>query len=223
MSPQLRELSAEVLNELSGYSALVISAVAVLHFFAFLWLINWSRRDLRRMAADFDAFTRELKHRSVLDRSQGLSPQIDAFLADVREVLDDPARKAERQALARRVRILDEERRYLQSQSFETCYTVCRTMVEAYPLAGVLGTILAIGAALQSGQGNSQKTVADIVRNFGDSVWATFAGLLAAIVLMFLNSLVETRFRRLSETREHIRETIVRTKRELSLTEDVTP
>ncbi|MSR56368.1 MAG: MotA/TolQ/ExbB proton channel [Planctomycetaceae bacterium] len=223
MSPQLRELSAEVLNELSGYSAIFITGVAVLHVLAFGWLIHWSRRDLQRMAGDFDAFTRELKHRSVLDRSQGLSSQIDAFLADVREVLDDPTRKAERQALAKRVRILDEERRYLQSQSFETSYTVCRTMIEAYPLAGVLGTILAIGAALQASQGNSQKTVADIVRNFGDSVWATFAGLFAAIVLMFLNSLVETRFRRLTETREHVRETIVRTKRELSLPEDGAP
>lgn len=220
MSPHLRELSAEVLNRLSGYSAPFIAVVAVLHVFAFLWLIRWSRRDLRRMAGDFDSFTRELRHRSVLDRSLDLSSQIEAFLADVREVLDDPARKAEREALAKRVRTLDEERRYLQSESFETCYTVCRTMIEAYPLAGVLGTILAIGAALQAGQGNSQKTVADIVRNFGDSVWATFAGLLAAIVLMFVNSLVETRFRRLSETRAHIRETIQRTKRELSTPED---
>lgn len=217
MSPQLRELSAEVLNRLSGYSAPFIIIVAVLHFLAYMWLVRWSRRDLRRMAGDFDAFTRELKHRSVLDRSHGVASQIDAFLADVREVLDDPQRKAERQTLATRVRILDEERRYLQSQSFETCYTVCRTMIEAYPLAGVLGTILAIGAALQSGQGNSAKTVSDIVRNFGDSVWATFAGLSAAIFFMFLNSLVETRFNRLTEMRGQIRDTIARAKRELAL------
>lgn len=220
MSPHLRALSAEVLNALSGYSAIVIGLLAVLHVVAFLWLIRWSRRDLRWMAGDFDAFTRELKHRSVLQRNTDLTLQIDAFLADVREVLDDPTRKAERQALAKRVRTLDEERRYLQSESFETCYTVCRTMIEAYPLAGVLGTILAIGAALQAGQGNSQKTISDIVRNFGDSVWATFAGLFAAILLMFVNSLVETRFRRVTETRGHIRDTIVRTKRELSLPED---
>jgi len=217
MPPHLRELSAELLNRLAGLAAPVIAGVAVLHFFAFLWLINWARRDLRRMANDFDAFTRELKHRSLLDRSISLSDQIDAFLADVKDVLDDPSKKTERQALTLRLKILDEERRYLQSQSFETCYTVCRTMIEAYPLAGVLGTILAIGAALQSGHGDSQKTVSDIVRNFGDSVWATFAGLLAAIVLMFLNSLVETRFRRLGENREHVRETIARAKRELSL------
>ena len=217
MPPHLRELSAELLNRLAGLSAPVIAGVAVLHFFAFLWLISWARRDLRRMANDFDAFTRELKHRSLLDRSISLSDQIDAFLADVKDVLDDPSKKTERQALTLRLRILDEERRYLQSQSFETCYTVCRTMIEAYPLAGVLGTILAIGAALQSGHGDSQKTISNIVRNFGDSVWATFAGLFAAIVLMFLNSLVETRFRRLGENREHVRETIARAKRELSL------
>ena len=90
-------------------------------------------------------------------------------------------------------------------------------MIEAYPLAGVLGTILAIGAALQGGNENAQKTVANIVRNFGDSVWATFAGLVAAIVLMFINSLVETRFRRLSENRQQVRETVARAKRELSL------
>ena len=217
MPPHLRELSAELLNRLAGLSAPVIAGVAVLHFFAFLWLIGWARRDLRRMANDFDAFTRELKHRSLLDRSISLSDQIDAFLADVKDVLDDPSKKIERQALTLRLRILDEERRYLQSQSFETCYTVCRTMIEAYPLAGVLGTILAIGAALQSGHGDSQKTVSNIVRNFGDSVWATFAGLFAAIILMFLNSLVETRFRRLGENRQHVRETIARAKRELSL------
>ena len=217
MPPQLREMSAELLSRLAGWSAPVIAGVAVLHFLAFLWLAAWARRDLRRMATDFDSFTRELKHRSLLDTSISLSDQIDAFLADVKEVLDDPTKRAERLALTHRVKTLDEQRRYLQSQSFETCYTVCRTMIEAYPLAGVLGTILAIGAALQGGQDNAQKTVANIVRNFGDSVWATFAGLVAAIVLMFINSLVETRFRRLSENRQHVRETVARAKRELSL------
>ncbi|MCY2965388.1 MAG: MotA/TolQ/ExbB proton channel family protein [Planctomycetota bacterium] len=220
MSPHLRELSADLLNRLSGYSAPFIVGVAIVHILAYLWLIRWSRRDLRRMADDFDAFTREVKHRSVLDRSQGLASQINAFLADVGEVLDDPSRKQERQALAQRMRILDEERRYLQSESFESAYTVCRTMIEAYPLAGVLGTILAIGAALQGGHGDSQKTVSDIVRNFGDSVWATFAGLSAGILMMFLNSLVETRFRRLLEIRAQIRDTIARAKRELSLSGD---
>lgn len=211
------EMSAEWLKRLSGLSTPVIATVAVLHLFVFFWLMAWARRDLRRMASDFDQFTRELKYRSILERGSNLSDQIDAFLADIKDVLDDPAKTTERQNLWLRMRILDEERRYLQSHAFETWYTISRSMIEAYPLAGVLGTILAIGAALQSGQGNAQQTVSDIVRNFGDSIWATFAGLIAAVTLMFINSIVETKFRRLAENRLHVRETIARTKRELSI------
>jgi biopolymer transport protein ExbB/TolQ len=219
MMPQISsEFSTNLLNQLSDLSTPVIAGIAVFHLLVFIWLIAWAGRDLRRMAHDFDQFTRELKYRSILERGSNLSDQIDAFLADIKDVLDDPSKTAERQNLWQRMRILDEERRYLQSQAFETWYTICRSMIEAYPLAGVLGTILAIGAALQSGQGNAQQTVADIVRNFGSSIWATFAGLIAAITLMFVNSIVETRFRRLTENRLHVRETVARAKRELSIT-----
>ena len=211
------ETSTLLLNRLSGLAAPIIAIVAVLHLLAFFWLMGWARRDLRRMAADFDQFTRELKYRSILERGSNLSDQIDAFLADIKDVLDDPSKTAERQNLWQRMKILDEERRYLQSQAFETWYNVCRTMIEAYPLAGVLGTVLAIGAGLQSGQANAQQTIADIVRNFGDSIWSTFIGLFSAMVLMFVNSIVETKFRRLSENRLHVRETVARTKRELSI------
>jgi biopolymer transport protein ExbB len=211
------ETSTLLLNRLSGMAAPIIATVAVLHLLAFFWLMGWARRDLRRMASDFDQFTRELKYRSILERGSNLSDQIDAFLADIKDVLDDPSKSAERQNLWQRMKILDEERRYLQSQSFETWYTVCRTMIEAYPLAGVLGTVLAIGAGLQSGQANAQQTISDIVRNFGDSIWSTFIGLFSAMILMFVNSIVETKFRRLTENRLHVRETVARTKRELSI------
>ena len=217
MSYLTPEMSTQLLNRLSSLSATVIAGVALFHLFVFFCLVIWARRDLRRMASDFDQFTRELKYRSILERGSNLSDQIDAFLADIKDVLDDPSKSAERQNLWLRMRILDEERRYLQSHSFETWYTICRTMIEAYPLAGVLGTILAIGAALQSGQGDAHQTVADIVKNFGESIWATFFGLISAMVLMLVNSIVETKFRRLSENRVHVRETIARAKRELSM------
>ena len=215
------ETSADLLNRLSHLSTPVIASVALVHLLVFFWLIIWSHRDLRRMASDFDQFTRELKYRSILDRGSNLSDQIDAFLADIKDVLDDPSKTTERQNLWLRMRILDEERRYLQSHAFETWYNICRTMIEAYPLAGVLGTVLAIGAGLQSGQSNAQQTVSDIVRNFGDSIWSTFMGLFSAMVLMFVNSIVETKFRRLSENRVHVRETVARAKRELSMTAGV--
>jgi biopolymer transport protein ExbB len=209
--------SADLLHLVSTWATPVIAGTAALHFLAFLWLTAWARRDLRRLAGDFDAFTRDLKHRSLFERGADLTDQLDAFLADVRDVLDNSQQAADRQALHNRMKILDEERRYLHSQSFETAYNVCRTMIEAYPLAGVLGTILAIGAALQVSSGEEANAVNTIVKYFGVAIWSTFAGLIAAIGLMFINSLVEPRFLRLGESRLQVRETVARAKRELSL------
>ena len=84
--------------------------------------------------------------------------------------------------------MLDERRDYLQSMRFETAWNVARTMIEAYPLAGVLGTILAIGSALAADENAS---VAVIVTQFGAAIWSTFAGLTAAIGLMLLHSLMQ--------------------------------
>ncbi len=217
--PTLPVLPDGLLQGLSSISTLVILGAFALHLVFFWWLSAWARRDERRMAADFEAFTRDLKHRSILERGMPLSDQIEAFLADVKDVLDDPAKVSDRKALWQRIKILDEERRYLQSQSFETSYNVCRTMIEAYPMAGILGTVLAIGAALRIGKqsGETANTVGTIVEYFGDSIWSTFFGLVAAMTLMFWNSAVETRFQRLSENRGHVRETITRVKREMSL------
>ncbi len=207
-----------LLQQVSQWSTPVIAGAAVLHFLLFLWLSAWARGDLRRLAGDFDVFTRDLKHRSLFERGTNLSDQLDACLADVKDVLDDPRRDAERRALHARIKIPDEERRYLQSHAFETWYNVCRTMIEAYPLAGVLGTILAIGAALQLTPQDQDNAVGTIVRFFGDAIWSTFAGLIAAMWLMFINSWLEPRFRRLGESRTLVRETVARAKRELSLT-----
>ncbi len=204
-----------LLTDLSGLSTSIIVICCVLHVVAFILLWLWWRRDLRLIASTLDDFSRGLKHRSILDATSHLSDQIEAFLADVNEALDNPSRQDDRKLLLDRINILDEKRRYLSSLSFETCYHMARTMIEAYPLAGVLGTILAIGAALNSGPGAGD--VNAIVGRFGDAIWSTFAGLSAAILLMFLNSWMETSFARLAENRLHVREMISHAKRELSL------
>lgn len=208
----------ELLSQLSGLSTTIILCALAVHLFVFGLLWIWARRDLRNIASALFDFTRRLKNQSLLDSSAHLSDQIDAFLADVNDVLEDPSRKDDRAELLGRMRVLDEKRRYLNSMLFETVYNITRTMIEAYPLAGVLGTILAIGAALQSDAALEQGvTVSAIVGRFGDAIWSTFAGLMAAILLMFINSIVETGFERLSEDRRHVRETIARAKRELAM------
>lgn len=180
-----------------------------------LWVAY--RHNLRAIAQTLDDFTRGLKHRSVLDRNLALSDQIEAFLTDVKDALDIPAKSAERQELAIRMSILDEKRRYLHAMRFETIYNVWRSMIEAYPMAGILGTVLAIGAALQTDNQTGSATINAIVRNFGESIWSTFSALAAAVVLIFLNSWIEPAFARLSENREHVRDMVARAKRELAL------
>lgn len=207
----------ELIYRCSAWVMPAIITCGLFHLLYFFWLTLWARRDLRRLANDLDAFTRDLKHRSLFERGADLSEQIDAFLADIRDVLDDPLRKNDRQALRNRMQILDEERRYLHSQAFDTCYNVARTMIEAYPLVGTMGAILAIGSALQLSPDDQRNTVSTIVRFFGEAIWSTGAGLLAAVTLMFVNSLVETRFHRLSENRAHVREMVARVKRELAV------
>ena len=172
----------------------------------------------RLITGTLDDFTRDLRQRSVLGSTGHFSDQIEAFIADVNEVLDDPSRQTDRQGLLQRMKILDEKRRYLSSMLFETTYNICRTMIEAYPLAGVLGTILAIGAALQAGPDpETSSSVAMIVDRFGNAIWSTFAGLVSAILLMFINSVLEPSFQRLSQNREHVRDMVASSKRALSL------
>lgn len=213
------------LEYLSGLSTLAIAGAAAAHLLVFLLLLTWYRSDLRAIAGCLDDFTRDLNYRSVLGRSAPLTNQIDAFVQDINDVLADPNRREDRVRCLQRIHILDEKRSYLDSLSFETIGNMARTMIEAYPLAGVLGTILAIGSALQAGdaaQGAdaaqaATATMAGIVSRFGDAIWSTFAGLLAAMLLMFVNSILEPRFSRLTDCRVHVRDMVARAKRELGL------
>lgn len=210
-SLQIPSSMPELLGFLSDISTFVILVLFTVHLVAFIALWIWWRRDLRAIASWLDDFTRGLKHRSVLGHDGHLTDQIDAFLADVNDVLETGSSEG-RLVLFHRMNVLDEKRRYLKSMSFETCFNVCRTMIEAYPIMGILGTVLAIGSALQAGSG-----VAGIVSRFGEAIWSTFAGLLAAVLLMLINSILEPRFTRLAENRAAVRDTVGRTKRELAV------
>lgn len=212
---QLRPL----LESISSMVAPVILGVAAFHLFAFFLLWVWYRIDLRGIVGCLDDFTRGLQHRSVLNRTSPLINQIDAFVADINDVINDSSRTGDREVCLQRMHILDERRSYLDSLSFETAGNVTRTMIEAYPLAGVLGTILAIGSALQSPESGADVsgTMSGIVSRFGDAIWSTFCGLFAAILLMFVNSLLETRFERLTQSRIHVRDVVAGAKRELAM------
>ncbi len=117
------------LKYLSGLTATVIVGAAAFHLFCFFVLSIWYRRDLAVIAGSLDDFTRGLKHRSVLGRSAPLTNQIDAFVEDINDVVNDPSRVKDRTECLRRMHILDARRSYLDSLSFETASNVARTMI----------------------------------------------------------------------------------------------
>lgn len=198
-----------ILDQVSNQSTLGIAVIGGVHLFAFLVLGIWYRARLSAIAGLLDEFTRKLRHRSILDRRTSLGDQIEAFIADIREVLENPHRAVDRPALMTRIEILDERRNYLRSLGFDTCYNVARAMIEAYPLLGILGTILAIGLAVDT---PGTTSVAVIVSRFGQAIWSTCAGLVAGLVLLFVNSVYEPAFIRISEQQKQIRDLISRAK-----------
>ena len=210
-----------LLKQLSAASTYTICGAFCVHLLLLFILWVWYRRDLSRIASALFDFTKGIRNQSLLDSRAHLADQIDAFLADVNDVMDDPSRRSERSNLLARMKILDEKRRYLDSMSFETIYNMARTMIEAYPLAGVLGTILAIGAVLQTPEpvDASVSVVGSLLGELGKAIWSTAAGLVSAMILMFLNSCLEPSFTRLTENRVQVRHTIARVKRELALAE----
>lgn len=205
------------LGLLSEYSTQLIFAFFAVHlvWIAILWL--WWRRHLHVLANCMDDFTRGLKHRSGLDRWCHPTEQIEAFLADVRDVMSGPKDSPDRAALQIRIRIFDEKRRYLNSYLFETCNDLSRTMIEIYPLLGILGTLLAMGVGLATrAAGNSASSATMLTSRLGEAIWSTVAGLIASVFLMLINSLLDARFQRLHENRIAIREAVHHVKRELS-------
>ncbi len=205
-----------ILSAIAELSTSIITVAACLHLAVFALLVAWSKRDMRVLAGTLQDYTRDLRQRSVLDPTAHLTDQMEAFIADVEDVLNDPSRVQERQMLRNRLSLLDEKRRYLHALRFETIANSARVMIEAYPLAGVLGTIISIGAALNVSGGAEADTVSIIVARFGDAIWSTFAGLTAGLVLLLVNSLLEPSFHRLNEARAHMRAMVSAVKSRIS-------
>ncbi|TWU42317.1 MotA/TolQ/ExbB proton channel family protein [Novipirellula artificiosorum] len=190
----------------------IICLLGVFHLLAYAILRISAQRHLRSLAQSLERFTDGIGHRSRLDWRGHLTDQIDAFVEDVREAVKNPT---DRDAIGRRMSILDEQRSYLDSYRFETAWNVARSGIEIYPLLGVLGTIFALWLAMRQPIGDATATVGVIVERFGLAIDSTFAGLAMAIVLIVVNSFCETMFVRLLENRRAVRELVTDVKREL--------
>lgn len=208
-----------------------IVAVGLLHFAALFAVYRWRKHQAEGLAAYLSNLVKTFASSSDLDPRLTVSDRIDRFITDIREVLSDRQRHGDRSRLYHRLVIKDELRRDVEGTKLETWYNVLRTGIEAYPLLGILGTVLAIGLGLSvpaapppaapaaavaadvraAGQAPAEAPAAStstIVRNFANSIWSTCAGILFAVVLMLVNAAIEPGFERLHKHRESVRDVI---------------
>jgi len=212
----------DVMEVLPRAISYVICVLAVAHVVLFIVLWRWSKRGYRSQYRLLEDFTQGLSHKSRIALGGHIADQIDAFLSDIRDVLGRDASDGQRQKLKERINVLDERRSYLNSMAFEKWTNMARTVIEIYPLLGILGTILAVAAALPALESENTAAMTDIMRLFGQAIWSTIFGLAAAIILMWINSWLEPEYGRLVEIRINVRDVVAQAKRELAENPDST-
>ena len=212
----------DVMEVLPRAISYVICVLAIAHVVLFIVLWRWSKRGYRSQYRLLEDFTQGLSHKSRIALGGHIADQIDAFLSDIRDVLGRDASDGQRQKLKERINVLDERRSYLNSMAFEKWTNMARTVIEIYPLLGILGTILAVAAALPALESENTAAMTDIMRLFGQAIWSTIFGLAAAIILMWINSWLEPEYGRLVEIRINVRDVVAQAKRELAENPDST-
>jgi len=195
----------------------LILLLALCHLFCFHWLWRERTRQTQWLADHLSNLLQGFSSRADRDPYAGVDEQIDAFLANIQETLDDPARGEDRRRLHDQLIAKDETKKYLRGAKFETLYSLARTSIEMYPMLGIMGTVLAIGLALNSPQAGANASMAteQIVRNFAGSIWATLAGIGCGITLLLVNAAIEPAFSRLLEHRWLVREAIAAAKSQM--------
>ena len=189
---------------------------AAVNLLIWAWLIVSSGARKAQLADFLFNAVGTLKRRSDLARNMSIDERINVFMADIRDAIDSSA-KDEAQTLLDRLMTKDEERLYLKTHRFERWYSIARTSIEAFPLLGIIGTVIAIGAGMNVSGANDAEKVSRVVQNFGHSVWSTAFGLGAAIVFMGVNAWFEPEFERLLGYADSIREMIAHAKTKLGL------
>jgi biopolymer transport protein ExbB/TolQ len=205
----------DIANEISQYFPWLIAAFAAVNLLIWGWLIAYSRSEKTLLADYLMNAVGVLSHRSDVARQMSLDERINAFMADIRDAVEAGGEGA--RSLLDRLMTKDEQRVYLKTHRFERGYSIARSSIEIFPLLGIIGTVIAIGAGMNAPSANDVDRVSRVVQNFGHSVWSTAFGLGAAILFMGLNAWFEPDFERLLGYAGTIREMIAHAKNRLGL------
>src|SRR5947209_10563385 len=139
-----------MLQAITDHFYWIILVLGTVHGIGFVALWQARNRRVRQLESHLTNLVGGLSRRSDHDPSDTVDERIDGFVADIREVIQNPHSPAEVRRLYERIVSKDELRRYLQGTKFETWYNVARTGIEIYPMLGIIGTVLAIAIGLNA-------------------------------------------------------------------------
>lgn len=128
------------------------------HVVLFLGLCVSRRRQIRRLASHLEDILGPRFRRISNDPDRTIDEVIDGFFHDIQDVITDRQSPEDARELSRRLVTKDEARKYLKRMSFETLYSCVRAGIEAWPLLGILGTVVAIALGMHASAAAPQPT-----------------------------------------------------------------
>ena len=203
---------------LSSIWVYVILFCAVLNVIGWVYLVQTASRSSKQMYAWLHNLVGPFSRRRDVEPDSHQLDSIDAFLNDVRDVVEHPQDEQELRSLQQRITIRGETHPHGLSHMFEQIYGLCRASIEAFPLLGILGTVLAIASGMQAtSDGETASQITQVVKNFGESVYCTAWGILFAIVFSFINGWFEPDFHRVVSHSHTLEDLVLAVKKKVGL------
>lgn len=203
---------------LSSIWVYVIVLVAILNVACWFFLVTTASRSSKQMFAWLQNLVGPFTRRRDVAPDAHQLDSIDAFLSDIRDVVEHPQDENELRQLHQRVTIKGETRLHGLSHMFEQIYGLCRASIEAFPLLGILGTVLAIAAGMHAtSDGETASQISQVVKNFGESVYCTAWGIFFAIIFSFVNGWYESEFDRVIGQTRMLEDLVLAVKKKVGL------
>lgn len=180
------------LENISLYFKYVVLVFGVIWFLIFVWLIIQVKKIQKNLMGFLKSIVKVLPSSPDLDDTQGFDQKIDSFIAFIRDEIN--SENITDEVMAKITAKSEVTSQYTGFYSFENMYSLAKAGIEFFPLAGIIGTAIAIAAGLSNHSLSDSERLTAVVANFGESIYVTIYALASALVLILMNAWNETGF-----------------------------
>ena len=187
---------------LSDQMVTIILAVAVFETVLYIILYRMSSSNTHQLCDSLRNMLRGIKDPPEQDRSRIIHDEIVSLLDCAESLRKTSAEDFKR--LLSNIRNQDARKIDLKSYRIDSWSNVANAIVQAFPLLGIFGTILAIGQSLQGSEGD----VSVIMAAFTNAVNTTILGLVFALIYMIVDAFFQAKSGRLKNELNKYRDVI---------------